>query len=144
MPKLDQNANKTLAEAPTLGNLHPDARAQAIARGSREDALIAALRTHDGDAPDGWQFGLGLVKFDDHGQFADFRWATQSDIDAAIERATPQAQPAYQYYYYHGNCTALSIHSPSCICWHDEGTGSLPEARAGKDPTMTWRVKEKP
>jgi hypothetical protein len=96
VPKLDQNANKTLAEAPTLGNLHPDARAQAIARGSREDALIAALRTHDGDAPDGWQFGLGLVKFDDHGQFADFRWATQSDIDAAIERAAPQAQPSRQ------------------------------------------------
>jgi hypothetical protein len=97
----------------TAHDLHPDARAQAIARGSREDALIAALRTHDGDAPDGWQFGLGLVKFDDHGQFADFRWATQSDIDAAIERAAQAQAPAW-----HDKPTAPGLWVVGSRCLH--------------------------
>jgi len=52
----------------------------------RETALIAALKTHAGDT-NGWEFGLGRVKFGPHGALESFLWATQEDIDAAIAAA---------------------------------------------------------
>lgn len=44
-----------LAEGPTLGNLHPDARAQAIARAGIADAEAMALLPSAADVgPDGY------------------------------------------------------------------------------------------
>jgi hypothetical protein len=58
----------------------------------RLKALIRALRTHDGDGER--EFGLATVKFE-IGKPPDWLWATQSDIDDAIDRASlSAAEPA--------------------------------------------------
>ncbi len=44
-----------------------------------------------------------------------------------------------QYFYKVDGCEAFNSRKPSCICWHDEGTGP----RAGAQG-LTWRTKPAP
>lgn len=76
-------------QATTVQPATPPARAGSVEGGDAERrlaALISALKTHSGDS-DGGQFGLGWVKFNEQGQVASFLWATQREIDKAIEAA---------------------------------------------------------
>ena len=68
-------------------------RAVAAEVGKQHAALIEALKTHAGDSC-GWEFGLGRVRFDTHGRPAEFLWATQAEIDAAIQTAMLAAAPS--------------------------------------------------
>ncbi len=53
-----------------------------------------------------------------------------------ITAATPVVR---QYYYRANGCTATHPGGPSCICWHDEGTGPFAD---GKDMEgFSWRDK---
>ncbi len=92
MPYLNESLakSKALADAPTLGNLHPDARAQAIARASRADADRMAERLHWLHSPasnnvDGYEWGIYRVKWE-NGRAVEV-WQTNgdfSDLDAAM------------------------------------------------------------
>lgn len=44
----------------------------------------------------------------------------------------------WQYYYRDGECTANGYDDPSCICWHEEGTGPRSGA-SPEDQTLKWR-----
>lgn len=81
---------KALAEAPTLGNLHPDARAQAIARAGIADAEAMQKRMeflHSAASvdADGYEWGVFRVKWA-NGRVVDVQRvrADHSDLDAAI------------------------------------------------------------
>lgn len=93
MPYLkDQMAkSKALAEAPTLGNLHPDARAQAIARAGIVEAEAVRRRLqflHSAAAvdADGYEWGIFRVKWE-NGRAVDVQRtrADHADLDAAIQ-----------------------------------------------------------
>lgn len=82
---------QALAEAPTLGNLHPDARAQAIARAGRADADQMRRRLEWLHSPashrdaDGYEWGIFRVKWE-NGKAVEV-WQTNSDfsdLDAAM------------------------------------------------------------
>lgn len=81
---------KALAEAPTLGNLHPDARDQAIARAGIAEAEAMRKRMdflHRADSvdKDGYEWGVFRVKWE-NGRAVDVQRvrADHSDLDAAI------------------------------------------------------------
>lgn len=92
MPYLNDSLakQKALAEGPTLGNLHPDARAQAIARAGLADAAAMDKRLSWLHSPaalnvDGYEWGIFRVKWENgkavevHQTRADF-----ADVDAAM------------------------------------------------------------
>ncbi len=43
-----------------------------------------------------------------------------------------------QYYYQVNGCEALNARTPTCVCWHDEGTGPLADA---PESCKSWRTK---
>lgn len=98
MPWLKEEAakQKALAEAPTLGNLHPDARAQAIARRGQAEAEAMAARLKWLHSPasnnvDGYEWGIFRVKWE-NGRAVEV-WHTNgdfSDLDAAL--SAPQEE----------------------------------------------------
>lgn len=55
-----------------------------------------------------------------------------------------EAKRTRQYYYRNAKCDAVTSDSAKCLCWHDEGTGPLPQAREGVDVhgvMLKWRNK---
>lgn len=56
--------------------------------------------------------------------------------------AHSQAEPVRrQYYFQVTGCRAKSAHDPTCICWHDEGTGPMQPLLDGTYLVdMTWRT----
>jgi hypothetical protein len=95
MPYVNPNAlaeTEALANAPTLGNLHPRAREQAIARATLADFEAMRKRMeflHSAESVDaeGYEWGVFRVKWE-NGRAVDVQHvrADHSDIDAAIER----------------------------------------------------------
>lgn len=92
MPYLHETLakQKALAEGPTLGNLHPDARSQAIARAGIADAEAMRRRMeflHSAASvdADGYEWGIFRVKWE-NGRAVDVQRvrADHSDLDAAI------------------------------------------------------------
>lgn len=88
---------KALAEAPTLGNLHPDARAQAIARAGIAEAEAMRKRMdflHSAASvdADGYEWGVFRVKWE-NGRAVDVQRARadHSDLDATIAAVTRAA-----------------------------------------------------
>jgi hypothetical protein len=50
-----------------------------------------------------------------------------------------------QYFYKVDSCKALIAEDQNCICWHDEGTGPLPEhTRSPDNRCGSWREKPGP
>jgi hypothetical protein len=98
MPYLHESLakSKALAEAPTLGNLHPDARAQALARAGIADAEAMRKRLEFLHSPassnvDGYEWGIFRVKWE-NGRAVEV-WQTNgdfSDLDAAMRSAAAQ------------------------------------------------------
>ncbi len=92
MPRLNESLEKSkaLADAPTLGNLHPDSRTQAIARASQAEGerIAARLRWLHRVAAcdvDGYEWGIFRVKWV-NGRAVEV-WQTNgdfSDLDAAM------------------------------------------------------------
>lgn len=92
MPYLHEQLAKqrALAEAPTLGNLHPDARAQAIARAGIAEAEAMRKRMdflHSSSSVDrdGYEWGIFRVKWE-NGRAVDVQRvrADHADLDAAV------------------------------------------------------------
>lgn len=55
-----------------------------------------------------------------------------------LKNHAPERLNKRQYYYRDNKCEAYNASKGTCICWHDEGTGPLPEGRPG----LAWRNKE--
>ena len=55
-------------------------------------------------------------------------------------------KPKMQYYYRVDECKADSPFGADCLCWHDEGTGPLPDVQHADQDQMkkVWRVKDGP
>lgn len=64
------------------------------------------------------------------------------EVTSAMARISKELEgkiPKRQYYHCQGDCKAFSSSSPSCICWHDEGTG--PEPGPDYPEFLEWRYK---
>lgn len=101
MPYLHESLarQKALAEAPTLGNLHPDARAQAIARAGIVEAeamrkRMQFLHSSSSVDRDGYEWGIFRVKWE-NGRAVEVQRvrADHADLDAAMRDATPTLSP---------------------------------------------------
>jgi len=94
MPNVNEHIEKSkaLADAPTLGNLHPNARAQAVSRASRSEVERMAERLRWLHSPasnnvDGYEWGIYRVKWL-NGRAVEV-WQTNSDysdLDRAIAK----------------------------------------------------------
>jgi hypothetical protein len=53
--------------------------------------------------------------------------------------------PVWQYFYRDTDCRAASANDPACTCWHDEGTGPVPDRsrldRFSQGSRGSWREK---
>ena len=49
------------------------------------------------------------------------------NTDQAIRSRNAQETPKRQYYYHVDGCHAESSISEECVCWHDAGTGPMPD-----------------
>ena len=94
-----------LSDAPTLGNLHPDARAQAISRASREDEASARLHWLHSPASNnvnGYEWGIYRLKWQNGkpvevcqtlADFSDLDEAMALEHTHAMNGSTPDSLP---------------------------------------------------
>jgi len=91
---------KALADAPTLGNLHPDARSQAIARAADAEAermvkRLLWLHSPASQNVNGYEWGIFRVKWE-NGKAVEV-WSTRadlSDLDAAMQEGKDKPHDA--------------------------------------------------